>query len=154
PFGAQRAGNADGSIPEWKGGLTQADPSYKEGGKRSDPFAADQAQLTITAQNMAQYADKLSAGTQAMLKKYPDSYKVVVYPTRRSAAAPQSIYDATFANATGGKLVNGPAGSMPLGAAGGIPFPIPQNGEEAIWNHLLRWRGASWHANFSQYLTT
>ncbi|MHC8287151.1 DUF1329 domain-containing protein [Pseudomonas sp. XS1P51] len=154
PFGAQRAGNADGSIPEWKGGLTQADPSYKEGGKRNDPFATDQALLTITAQNMAQYADKLSAGTQAMLKKYPGSYKVEVYPTHRSAAAPQSIYDTTFANATGSKLVDGPAGPMPESAAGGIPFPIPQNGAEAIWNHLLRWRGASWHANFTQYLTT
>ena len=154
PFGAERAGNADGSIPEWNGGLTQADPSYKDGGKRSDPYAADQAVLTITAQNMAQYADKLSAGTLAMLKKYPDSYKVVVYPTHRSAAAPQAVYDATFANATSGKLVEGPGGPMPEGAAGGIPFPIPQNGAEAIWNHLLRWRGASWHASFTQYLTT
>ena len=23
----------------------------------------------------------------------------------------------------------------------GIPFPIPQNGLEAIWNHTLRFRG-------------
>lgn len=154
PFGAERAGNVDGSIPEWKGGYTQADPAYKDGGKRSDPFAADQPLFTITAQNMAQYADQLSAGIQAMLKKYPDSYRLNVYSTHRSAAAPQSVYDATFANATSGKLVDGPSGLRPDGAAGGIPFPIPQSGAEAIWNHLLRWRGASWHSNFVQYLTT
>ncbi|HGM4965047.1 DUF1329 domain-containing protein [Pseudomonas alloputida] len=154
PLGGERAGNADGSIPAWTGGLTKVDAAYKDGGKRGDPYAGDQPVLTITAQNMAQYADKLTPGIQAMLKKYPDSYKVVVYPTHRSAAAPQSVYDATFANATSGKLVDGASGPMPQGAAGGIPFPIPQNGAEAIWNHLLRWRGASWHSSFTQYLTT
>jgi len=102
---------------------------------------------------MAQYADKLSAGTQAMLKSTRTATKswctqLVALPLPRSP-----FTTPTFANATSGKLANGPAGPMPLGAAGGIPFPIPQNGEEAIWNHLLRWRGASWHANFSQYLT-
>ncbi|MED5611378.1 DUF1329 domain-containing protein [Pseudomonas sp. JH-2] len=154
PLGGERAGNADGSIPAWTGGYTQADPAYKDGGKRGDPFAADRPLFTITAQNMAQYAAQLTPGVQAMLKKYPDSYRLEVYPTHRSAAAPQSVYDATFANATSGKLVDGPAGPMPEGAAGGIPFPIPQSGAEAIWNHLLRWRGASWHASFTQYLTT
>ncbi|MCF5722807.1 DUF1329 domain-containing protein [Pseudomonas syringae] len=154
PLGGERAGNADGSIPAWTGGYTQVDPAYKAGGKRSDPFASEKSLLTITAQNMAQYADKLSLGTQAMLKKYPNSYRVEVYPSHRSAAASQSVYDATFANATSGKLIDGSAGPMPDGAAGGIPFPIPQNGAEAIWNHLLRWRGASFHTSFTQYLTT
>ena len=154
PLGGERAGNADGSIPAWTGGYTQADPAYKDGGKRGDPFANEKPLFTITAQNMAQYAAQLTPGVQAMLKKYPDSYRLEVYPTHRSAAAPQSVYDATFANATSGKLVDGPAGLMPEGAAGGIPFPIPGSGAEAIWNHLLRWRGASWHASFTQYLTT
>lgn len=154
PLGAERGGNADGSIPAWQGGLTQVDASFKNGGKRSDPFADEKAQIVITAQNMSQYLDRLSPGTQAMLKKYPDTYKVLVYPTHRTSAAPQSVYDATFANATQGKLVEGPAGPTPQDASGGIPFPVPQNGAEAIWNHLLRWRGASWHASFSQYLTT
>lgn len=154
PLGGERAGNADGSIPAWTGGYSQVDPAYKPGGKRSDPFASEKPLFTITAQNMAQYAGKLSLGTEAMLKKYPNSYRVEVYPTHRTSIAPQSVYDATFANATGGKLVDGPAGPMPEGATGGIPFPIPQNGAEAIWNHLLRWRGASYHTNFTQYLTT
>jgi hypothetical protein len=154
PFGGERTANPDGSIPAWAGGYTKADPSYKDGGKRSDPFANEKPLFTITAQNMAQYAGNLSAGTQAMLKKYPDSYRLEVYPTHRTAAAPQAVYDATFTNATSAKLVDGPAGGMPENAAGGIPFPIPQNGAEAIWNHLLRWRGASWHSSFTQYLST
>ncbi|MDL2424624.1 DUF1329 domain-containing protein, partial [Pseudomonas sp. BAgro211] len=69
PLGGERAGNADGSIPAWTGGYTQVDPAYKDGGKRGDPFASEKPQLTITAQNMAQYADKLTPGIQAMLKK-------------------------------------------------------------------------------------
>ena len=154
PFGAERAGNADGSIPAWDGGLTKADPNYKDGGKRSDPFASEKPLFSITAQNAAQYADKLSAGTLAMLKKYPDSYRLDVYPTHRTAAAPQGVYDATFANASSAKLVDGASGPSPSNAQGGIPFPLAQNGAEAIWNHLLRWRGAAWHTSFSQYLTT
>ncbi len=154
PLGAERAGNADGSIPAWDGGLTKVDPSYKDGGKRSDPFASEKPLFSINASNAAQYADKLSAGTLAMLKKYPDSYRLDVYPTHRTAAAPQAVYDATLANASSAKLVDGPSGPSPQNAQGGIPFPLPQNGAEAIWNHLLRWRGASWHASFTQYLTT
>ncbi|PVZ42528.1 DUF1329 domain-containing protein [Pseudomonas sp. CC120222-01a] len=154
PMGAERAGNADGSIPAWSGGYTKADPNYKEGGKRGDPFASEKPLFTITAQNMSQYADKLTPGVQAMLKKYPDSYRLDVFPTHRTAAAPQSVYDATFANATTGKLVDGAAGLMPQGAAGGIPFPVPKDGAEAMWNHLLRWRGASWRSAISQYQTT
>ncbi len=154
PLGAERAGNASGSIPAWNGGLTQADPAYKDGGKRGDPFAAEKPLFTINAQNASQYADKLSQGTLAMLKKYPNSYHLDVYPTHRTAAAPQGVYDATYKNALNGKLVDGDAGPMPQDAQGGIPFPIPKTGAEAIWNHLLRWRGASWHADFTQYLTT
>lgn len=154
PLGAERAGNADGSIPEWTGGLTEVDPAFKNGGKRSDPFAAEKPLFSITAQNLGQYAGQVAPGIQAMLKKYPDSYRLDVYPTHRTAAAPQAVYDATFANATSGKLVEGPAGLMPSEAAGGIPFPIPQNGAEAMWNHLLRWRAASFHFDIFQYLTT
>ncbi|MFL6532255.1 MAG: DUF1329 domain-containing protein, partial [Pseudomonas sp.] len=38
PFGAERAANADGSIPAWQGGYTQVAPGYKPGDKRPDPF--------------------------------------------------------------------------------------------------------------------
>jgi hypothetical protein len=32
-------------------------------------------------------------------------------------------------------------GNGVTGTAGGVPFPIPKDGHEVIWNHLLRYRG-------------
>ena len=155
PLGGERAGNAEGTIPEWTGGYTTVDPNYKKGGKRGNPFKDEKPLFTITAANMAEHGDKLTKGIKAMLQKYPDSYRLDVYPTHRSAVAPERVYKKTFENATTVDLTEGAAGLMPgQEGAGGIPFPIPQNGAEAMWNHLLRWRGASWHQDFSQYLTT
>ncbi len=141
PFGAERAGNKDGTIPAWTGGYTTAVPGFKNGGKRADPFASDKPLYQITAKNMDQHADKLTAGVKAMLKKYPDTFRLDVYPSRRTAAAPQWVYDNTARNATKATLKD----MMPIGAYGGIPFPIPKNGAEAMWNHSLRWRGEAWH---------
>ncbi|MBB2493563.1 DUF1329 domain-containing protein [Aquipseudomonas ullengensis] len=154
PFGAEKAGNADGTIPAWDGGYTTVDPSYKPGGKRSDPFAADKPLFSITAQNLAQYADKLSDGSKEMFKRFPETYRIDVYPTRRTAAAPQWVYDNTLKNATRAKLVSSSGGLIPEGAYGGIPFPIPQNGTEAMWNHTLNWRGTSLSMHFRHYLMT
>jgi len=138
PVGAIKAGNADGTIPAWDGGLTTPPAGFQNGDHHPDPFAADTVQLTITADNAEQYKDKLTAGHLAMLKAYP-SFKMNVYPTRRSAAMPQRIYDATRTNATRARLVAD--GNGVDDAITGIPFPIPANGHEAIWNHLLRYRG-------------
>ncbi|GGB81341.1 hypothetical protein GCM10011352_03840 [Marinobacterium zhoushanense] len=142
PFGAERAGNADGSIPAWDGGYQNQDEGLGADGRRIDPFAADKPLFSITGANMAEYADKLSDGMKAMLQKYPD-FRMDVYPTRRTAAAPQWVYDNTFTNATVAKLAEGGAGAQPELAYGGIPFPIPENGIEAVWNHELRWRPAA-----------
>ena len=116
PLGAERAGNADGSIPAWEGGYTKVDPAFKQGGKRNDPFAADKPLYSITAKNLDQYAAKLSDGTKAMFKRYPESYRIDVYPTRRTAAAPQWVYDNTLKNAREAKLVQSTAGPVPEGA--------------------------------------
>ena len=154
PLGAERAGNADKSIPAWEGGYTTIDPAYKKGGKRGDPFAADKPLFSITSKNMAQYADKLSDGVKETFKRYPDTYRMDIYPTRRTAAAPQWVYDNTAKNAANAKLVEGNAGPMPQGAYGGIPFPIPKNGDEAMWNHLLSWSGTSITRDARFYLMT
>jgi hypothetical protein len=150
PLGAERAGNKDGSIPAWNGGYTTPIPGDKPGGKRGDPFSADKPLYSVTAANMAQHADKLTDGVKALLKKYPNSYRLDVYPTRRTASAPQWVYDNTAKNAVHAKL----NGHVVSGAYGGLPFPIPKNGLEAIWNHKLAWRGASWEADFSHYQLT
>ena len=95
PLGGEKAGNADGTIPAWDGGLTQAPSGYNVGGYYVDPYAADAVKATITSGNMSEHADKLTEGHKALLKTYPDSFKMNIYPTHRSAAAPQHVYDAT-----------------------------------------------------------
>ncbi|HBO3146300.1 DUF1329 domain-containing protein [Pseudomonas aeruginosa] len=136
PMGAEKAGNKDGTIPAWTGGLTTAGSGPKFGDVPADPFPGEKPLLRIDAKNAAQYADKLSEGTRALLNKYPDSFFLEVYPTHRTAAAPQWVYDNTFANATRCKLTH--EGLSVEGCYGGIPFPIPKDGNEAIWNFLLR----------------
>lgn len=153
PMGAEKTGNKDGSIPAWTGGLTTPTPGFKNGGKRPDPFASDKPLYSITAKNMAEHADKLTEGTKALLQKYP-TYRVDVYPSRRTAAAPQYVYDNTFKNATRAKLVDSSAGPIPSGAYAGVPFPIPKTGSEVMWNQTLRWRGESWYVEFNGYTTT
>lgn len=140
PLGAERAGSLDGAIPAWSGGITTPPAGYKVGDHHPDPFAGEQALYTITAANLGQYDGKLTAGQVALLKAYPD-YKLVVYPSHRTASNPQRIYDATKANATTAKLTD--SGNGITGAIIGIPFPIPENGLEVIWNHLTRYRGVA-----------
>ena len=145
PLGAEKAGNAAGTIPAWDGGITKPPAGYTPGRHYVDPFAADKPLFTITQQNADQYAAQLAEGHKAMLKLYP-SFKMRVYPTRRSASAPQRIYDATARNAGTAKLVHD--GNGVEGALAGPPFPMPKTGAEVIWNHLLRYRGAAagrWH---------
>ena len=141
PLGAEKAGNADGSIPEWTGGLPKNVGTVDDRGFLSDPFASEQPLFTITAQNVDQYKDKLTPGQVAMFKRYPDSFKIPVYPTHRSATAPQNVLDDVKANAVNTKLVEGGNGLENFKTA--YPFPIPQNGLEAIWNQITRYRGGS-----------
>ena len=141
PIGAEKAGNADGSIPEWTGGLPTNAGAVDAKGFLADPFASEQPKFTITAQNVAQYKDKLTPGQQAMFQRYPDTFKMPVYPTHRSATVPASVLEATKKNATNTKLVEGGNGLENFDQAN--PFPIPQNGLEAIWNHITRYRGGS-----------
>ncbi len=138
PFGGERAGNADGTIPDWEGGITTPPPSYQPGMHHPDPFADDPVLFTIDQSNLDQHKNKLTAGQQAMILAYENFY-LNVYRSRRSASAPQRIYDATSKVAATANLND--QGNGVTGAVIGIPFPIPGNGQEAIWNHLLRYRG-------------
>ncbi len=137
PTGAIQAGNADGTIPAWTGGL-KAPQSNRPVRYRPDPFAGERPLYTIDAQNVDRYSSKLAAGTIAMIRTLP-GFHVDVYPTHRTFAAPQYIYDNAVANVTRAHAVHGGEGVE--GAQLSIPFPIPHDGHEAIWNHILRWRG-------------
>ncbi|MGI9133488.1 MAG: DUF1329 domain-containing protein [Rhodoferax sp.] len=135
--GAEAAGNKEGTIPAYTGGLTTAPAGYKAGGERINPFAAEKPVVVINGGNMAQHADKLTEGTKGLLKKYPD-YKVNVFPTHRTAAwgYGKFLADNTVKNALNGKT--NADGSTLEGVFGGIPYPIPKTGVEVMWNHLVR----------------
>ncbi|MFL1453971.1 DUF1329 domain-containing protein [Marinobacter sp. GN3S48] len=136
PLGAERAGNADGTIPAWDGGVTEVKAGWTATDERYDLFPNESPLYEITAQNYEQYKEKLSDGTVALLKKYPESFRLSVYPTHRTMAAAEYVYENTFRNATTARVSDDGMGVE--GAYGGIPFPIPSNGLEAMWNHTLR----------------
>jgi hypothetical protein len=127
PYGAERNGAEEGAIPAWDGG---------------------------TAKNYTQYADQLSQGQKALLLAYPDTYKLPIYPSHRTASAPQWVYDNIASNFKSAQLVNDGNGIQK--AIGGIPFPVPKNaaGEydplKILWNHLTRWRGMYVKAEVSE----
>ncbi|MEC9260129.1 MAG: DUF1329 domain-containing protein [Pseudomonadota bacterium] len=152
PLGGEKAGNADGSIPAWTGGITSAPAGYSAGDFHPDPYAGETPEFVITAANYQQYADQLSEGLKKMFETYPDTFKLPVYKTHRSASNPQFVYDATKENATRATLLDG--GNGMAGAAVGIPFPIPANGLEAIWNHIARYRGPAVQRNGGQAAVT
>jgi hypothetical protein len=136
PVGAVRAGNADGTIPEW-------DPAPARGALKgvfpSNPEIDDEKPLfTITAANMAEYEDQLTEGHKTLLQRFPDSYKMNVYPSHRAAGFPERIYEETMKNATRASLEGV---DNPKGAYIGFPFPIPKKGNEPLWNHRVKWRG-------------
>jgi hypothetical protein len=140
PMGAERAANKDGSIPAWDGGLTKSPSCYEGPPQRyCDPFPEDKPQFTITAQNYKQYADKLSEGQKAMFEKFPDTYKMNVFQTRRTAGYPDFVYEATYKNALNADLISNGEGLA--NASISIPFPIPKSGVEPVWNHKVRYRG-------------
>lgn len=138
PVGAERAGNADGTIPPWTGGLAQQAMDPMVG--YLDPYADDPILFTIDAANVDQYSEQLSPGHQELFRQYPDSYRMHVYPTRRSANWPQEVLDevrkqAPLAATEGYALLN-------VGRSA-VPFPITSDPLQMMWNHSLRWRGGS-----------
>jgi hypothetical protein len=139
PMGSERAGNADGSIPEWTGGITQPPADYTPGQFHTDPFAADKPLFRITAANAAQYDARLSVGQKATLAKYPDTYFMDVYPSHRSTSFPQRVYEFTAKNGATAKLAEN--GEGVIDAAEGFPFPFPENAYELMWNHKLKYKG-------------
>ena len=140
PIGAEQAGNAAGTIPAWNGGLTTPPASYVVGQHETNPFPDDKPLFQITAANAAQYAQNLSPGQKALLERYPDTWYMNVYQSRRTAAFPDFVYEAIAANADTAKVLLEDRGGVE-GARVSSPFPRPNSGVEAVWNHTLRFRG-------------
>ncbi len=148
PIGAERAGNAAGTIPPWTGGLQELPAGYVEGQPLVDPFPDDEPLFTITAANYEQYADNLSPGQIALLQRYPDTFRMPVYQSRRAAAHPEELYPIFKEDAMTAITTDGGNGLANVNSY--LPFPIPESGIEVIWNHVLRYRGGSVRRVYAQ----
>ncbi|MDP9654464.1 UNVERIFIED_ORG: hypothetical protein J2W87_002383 [Pseudomonas putida] len=147
--GAEKAGNADGSIPAYNGGLTTAPAGFKAGDSmRPDPFASEKPLLVIDGKNVDQYKGLLTATTVELAKRFP-TFRVDVFPTHRTVSLPQAILDNGVKNASGAKSLEG--GLAIDNVLPGIPFPIPQSGNEAMWNFLLRYQGVSISSKYDSW---
>ncbi|MEX1222684.1 MAG: DUF1329 domain-containing protein [Idiomarina sp.] len=145
PIGAEKAANADGSIPAWDGGYSSSEGNAE---RPQDPFSDDQIQLTITNANLSEHRDLLTPGQIALFEKYPE-YEMNVYQTRRTAAYPQEIYELAQKNAVNASLVAGGNGLEDFDSH--VPFPIPQSGLEVVWNHITRYRGGAVERLINQF---
>src|SRR5438445_10925802 len=70
-LGAEKAGNKEGTIPEFSGKWTGVPPgvNYKGAGNSyPDVYANEKPLFVITAKNLQSYADKLSEGQKALFK--------------------------------------------------------------------------------------
>lgn len=141
-MGAEKAANAEGTIPAWDGGFRLQEKRI------SNPYKDEKVLYTIDKNNVSDHEHQLSPGQVALINKYPATYKINVFPSHRSAAYPEEIYAATKSNATaielneaGSGLVSNEKGDTAKGYQQGVPFPIPQSAEEILWNHITRYRG-------------
>src|SRR5690606_24560638 len=74
PVGAEMAGNATGTIPEWSGGLPVDAGKHLGRGFWENPYADEEPELVITAQNYEQHKDNLTPGQVAMFERYPSTF--------------------------------------------------------------------------------
>jgi len=139
PIGAIKQGNEAGSIPAYKGGLAQD----KQANPYEDIYAHEAPLFVIDQNNLAQHKQHLTPGQLAMFAKYPNSYKMVIYPSHRTANVPKEVLANAKRNATQAQLVAGGNGLKQFDS--NIPFAIPNSGVEVIWNHQTRYRGGNSH---------
>ena len=139
PMGAERAGNADGSIPEWDPANTVIPANFVPGSDNYvNPYRDEKPLYTIDADNWQEYGEILTEGAKAMFEKLgPHGFNMRVYPTKRTAEAPDWIYANVLKNATRANLVAD--GQKIEGNLPGTPFPLPQSGLEVLWNHMVRY---------------
>jgi hypothetical protein len=149
PVGAERAGNADNSIPAWQDGLADPPPGDIANDGLVDPFAHEAELFRISAANLDEHAEKLSSGQVALLRRYPDTLYYPVYPGHRVSAYPQEVYDKLKASAAVVEMVAGGSGLHNLNGST-VPFPFPADGLEVVWNHIVRYRGGSVRRTYSR----
>lgn len=146
PMGSEADASLDGSIPSWT-------PLPVAPFKRGDnPYAADKPLAQISSKNWKEYESLLTEGQKALFATFPDSFRINLYPSRRGAAYPAWFLDATKSNATTVELTNSGYGFCCT--ARGFPFPIPGNGTEVMWNHILRYNTKGFRGYVASAATT
>ncbi len=139
--GAERAGNEAGTIPPYTGKYLGEVPGWNpkphSGEHPVDPYASEEPLLVITAQNVSEHKDKLSDGQLAMFEKYPDTFRMDVYPGHRDFRYPDFVCERAKWNALNAKVVDDGYG---IEGIGHNPFPIPKSAMEVLWNHQLPYR--------------
>jgi len=150
PLGGEKAGNADGSIPAWTGGIPKNAGAVDSKGFLADPFANEKPLFVITAATVDKYKDKLSDGQIAMFKRYPETYRIPVYPSHRTVALPAEIYESAKRSALNVTPINDGNGLANFTGNRYYAFPIPKNGVEVIWNHVTRYHGGNLRRTITQ----
>jgi len=130
-IGADPAGSASGEITPFVGkGDLPCPPGYVKGQFLPNPYKDEKPLFRIDQSNVHKYEDRLSPGQVARLKRNKNFY-MNVYPTHRNMEACDEYYAATEKTR---KTVHLDDKKMLQGFQGGVPFPTPKNGVEAIWN--------------------
>ena len=152
-FGAEAAANEAGTIPAYDGGLVVKNLAPGDG-FWPNPFENEAPLFRVTAENADEYKDQLSSGQIQLLKRYPDTYYMDIYPTHRTATFPETFLSATQKNASNSDCTSLNDGlSVSEACRGGLPFPLPKTGRELMWNYLLNYQGVNgWDWNHSAYV--
>ncbi len=137
--GGEKAGSKDG-VPEYTGKWLGTPPGVQYtpnvGQHPVDPYASEKPLFSITAENMAKYADKLSEGQKALFAKFPKTFRMEVYPGHRDFRYSDATCAAAKQNALNAEIGDGGL-SVKNGFRGAVPFPIPKNGQEALMNNMF-----------------
>jgi hypothetical protein len=141
PAGAEPGANKDGSIPAF-GAADAAVAGWSPGKRRQDFFKyqGEKPLYSVDASNVDKYADKLSPG-QVALVKATKGYRMDVYPSHRTCSMPDFVIENTRKNAGGAAKIGADGWSLQDAVVPGIPFPIPANGAQAIWNSKMKYVG-------------
>lgn len=140
PAGAERAGNKDGTIPEWTG-ASPFSGTWKPGTRRSDAFRFkdDKPLFSIDASNVDKYVQHLTPGQIARIKSAKD-YRMDVYPSRRTCNTPDWVAENHKKNLATAKISDD-GWSLKEAVVPGVPFPMPKTGVEVMWKTKMRYRG-------------
>lgn len=129
PFGAIREGSRDGLLPAY-GGAWLAPPADVG----ADPYAGEKPVFSIDSRNLEKHAARLSEGQKALLQRYPQSFRMDIYPGHRDFRFADAILTNLRLNARSAALT--PDGEGVTGVFGAPAFPLPKSGLEAIWNAI------------------